>query len=79
MTLHDASISNSLGGVSGRSVDVVDRLDGLDSITLRGIFARGIHGVLESEHHAPPGFFGRPHPMVRFAAGCQLGRRGPHR
>lgn len=56
MTLHDASISNSLGGVSGRSVDVVDRLDGLDSITLRGIFARGIHGVLESEHHAPQDF-----------------------
>ncbi|WP_311497244.1 2-amino-4-hydroxy-6-hydroxymethyldihydropteridine diphosphokinase [uncultured Mobiluncus sp.] len=56
MTLRHAPGPDSPRDALGRSVDVVDRLDGLDSITLRGIFARGIHGVLESEHHAPQDF-----------------------
>ncbi|ADI66684.1 2-amino-4-hydroxy-6-hydroxymethyldihydropteridine diphosphokinase [Mobiluncus curtisii] len=56
MTLHNASNSDFPQEIRGRQVDVLDSLDGLDSITLRGIFARGIHGVLESEHHAPQDF-----------------------
>lgn len=56
MTLHNASEAGYSPVDSASLVDVIDRLGGLDSISLGGIFARGIHGVLESEHQAPQDF-----------------------